>query len=427
MSLFLPMDQTYWYLPKTRVQRLEHDLDVDVVIVGGGMAGLSAAQACIARGLKVALIEKTFCGSGATGKSSGFITPDAEFSFSDLVRMKDLQTAQKVWKFVTSGVDTIRATISQYSIECEYQERDTCMLATSRKSFKKLSHEHEVRSAHSLESKLYTKESIKDVVAGTGYFGGVSYGNTFSIKAFDYCQALKNILRKQGALIFEESPVTEILANGVKTESARVTARKIIVAVDHLLPQLAPFTYDVYHVQTFLMASAPLPTHVAQSIFPDRQMMAWDTNMIYNYFRLTPDNRLLLGGADLFSTYSSSASYGNTRIFKKLSRYAQTHFPQLSLQWEYMWPGLIGITKDLFPLAGLDKKKANIFYISGAAGLPWAAALGAYAVEALYDNRSDLDALFNPYRSFFIPHTVQALIGKKLSFALSNFKQVGSL
>ena len=135
-------------------------------------------------------------------------------------------------------------------------------------------------------------------------------------------------------------------------------------------------------------------------------MMAWDTDLIYHYFRLTHDNRLLLGGADIFSTYSSQPSFHNRRVFKQLSHYAQKYFPQLPLQWEYMWPGLIGITKDLFPLAGKDKDNPNIYYISGAAGLPWAAALGRYAIDALYEKRDDLDEFFNPYRRFCIPHAL---------------------
>jgi gamma-glutamylputrescine oxidase len=259
------------------------------------------------------------------------------------------------------------------------------------------------------------------------YYGGASYGKTFSIKAFDYCQALKTILKSQGVQIFEESPAQEILATGVKTQHGTIEAQKIIVATDRFLPELAPFAYDMYHVQTFLMASAPLPQEQADALFPTRRMMAWDTDLIYHYFRLTPDNRLLLGGADLFSTYSANANYHNARVFKNLTRYAKDYFPHLSLEWEYMWPGLIGITKDIFPLAGKDKYTKNIYYIGGAAGLPWAAALGNYAIDSLYDNRAELDKFFNPYRRYLIPHAVQAIIGTKLSFALSNFQKVGSL
>jgi len=417
-----PFPETYWYQTKKDITRLEHDHAVDIVIIGGGMAGLSAAQACIRRGLKVAVIEKTFCGAGASGKSSGFITPDAEFSFGDIIDIHGPDNALQIWSFICAGVENIRSNIHTYALSCEYQEHDTLVLATSQKAFnKRLIQEHKTRLKHGLESHLHTQQTIKTIINGTGYYGGVSYGKTFSIKAFDYCQGLKKVLQSQGAYIFEESPVIQVLPTGIKTRDAKIDAQKIIVATDRFLPELAPFSYDLYHVQTFLMASAPLPASDAQKLFPTRPMMAWDTDLIYHYFRLTPDNRLLLGGADLFSTYSQHANYHNSRVFKNLTRYAKNYFPELSLEWEYIWPGLIGITKDIFPLAGIDKNNKNIYYISGAAGLPWAAALGAQTAARILEDDTRFDGDFSPYRHFALGGAVQHVLGTPLTFALSNF------
>jgi len=85
----MPQDQVFWYLNGgvTGVTPLMHDIACDVVVVGGGMAGLTAAQAFCAKGLSVVLIEKNYCGAGASGKSSGFITPDSELSLFELARI----------------------------------------------------------------------------------------------------------------------------------------------------------------------------------------------------------------------------------------------------------------------------------------------------------------------------------------------------
>jgi gamma-glutamylputrescine oxidase len=423
-----PINETFWYLAPESIETLTQDVTVDLVIVGGGMAGLSAAQAAAARGLKVAIVEKYFCGSGASGKSSGFMSPDAEFSFSDLVRMKGPEHATHIWNFICSGVETIRSTITTHAIKCDYEVKDTLVLASTVRSLKKLEHEHTTRLHYGYDSTFYTAETVNSVVNGVGYHGGYSYNKTFSIKSFAYCQALKKILQQQGVLIFEESPVVEVSATGVRTMQATITAQKIIIATDYHAPELAPaLKYDAYHVQTFLAVSAPLPETATQQLFPGKPVMAWDTDLIYHYFRLTADNRLLIGGANIFETYASRESYHNNFVFKNLSGYAHQRFPQLPLQWEYMWPGLIGITKDLFPLAGKDKDHPHIYYISCAGGLPWACALGNYAIDALYENRSELDQFFNPYRRFLIPHAIQAVIGTKLTFALCNFKEVSSL
>jgi glycine/D-amino acid oxidase-like deaminating enzyme len=92
----------------------------------------------------------------------------------------------------------------------------------------------------------------------------------------------------------------------------------------------------------------------------------------------------------------------------------------LELQFEQFWPGLIGLSKDIAPIAGRDKKYPSIYYIAAAAGLPIAAALGNYCADHIVDNRDDLKDYFSPYRKFPIGGFMQRIIGTKLSFALSN-------
>jgi gamma-glutamylputrescine oxidase len=95
-------------------------------------------------------------------------------------------------------------------------------------------------------------------------------------------------------------------------------------------------------------------------------------------------------------------------------------FPQVSVRWEYIWPGLIGITKDLLPIAGQDERMANVYYAGAAAGLPWSAAAGRYIAEKIVGRRSDYDLFFSPRRSFFVSDSTQTLIGTKAAFGLSN-------
>ena len=167
------------------------------------------------------------------------------------------------------------------------------------------------------------------------------------------------------------------------------------------------------------MLSAPLSPEQIKQIFPEKDFLVWDTNLIYSYFRLTADNRLLVGGADLLATYASS-EWHNSSVYKKHTNYIKKKFPNLELNFEYYWPGMIGISKDLMPLAGPDLDDSNIYYIGACSGLPWAAALGRYSVEKLINKRSDFDQFFSPQRKFFIGPKLQKVLGKPISFALSN-------
>ena len=74
-----------------------------------------------------------------------------------------------------------------------------------------------------------------------------------------------------------------------------------------------------------------------------------------------------------------------------------------------------------------DKNDPSLYYVSGAAGLPWAAALGVYSAESIVNKRNDLDDVFSPDRHFTLGPTVQKILGTKLTFALSNFMRTRSL
>src|SRR5580692_4360505 len=106
--IHLPDDIVFWHLNNKDIVPLRHSLETEVVIVGGGMAGLTAAQGFVEKGARVVLVEKNFCGAGASGKSSGFITPNSELSLSDLERFYGIAEAQKLWNFVVGGVEHIR-------------------------------------------------------------------------------------------------------------------------------------------------------------------------------------------------------------------------------------------------------------------------------------------------------------------------------
>ncbi len=427
ITLF-PQDTVFWYLDKMDIKPLTDDITTDVVVIGGGMAGLTAAQSFHEKGLKVVLLEKNFCGSGASGKSSGFITPDSELPLRDLIEMYGETRAKELWEFITSGVTHIKNNIEKFNIDCDYQKQDTLVVANTQSTFNSMiEKEHAGRTQLGFQSTLLDDKHLAQTLGTNQYKGGVTYGETFGIQGYEYCQGMKKVLQELGVQIYEETPVVEIQDQLVTTPKAIVRARYIIVCSDYFTTQLGLLTDKIYHAQTFLMVSAPLQEAQIKKIFPDKKYLVWDTDLVYHYYRMTRDNRLLLGGASLLYTYAKEEKHNNKRMIKKLNNYFTTKFPQAKVQFEYIWPGLIGISKDLFPLAGFDQKIPSVYYIAAAAGLPWAAALGKYSAERILDNKVCFDDLLSPYRSFPIGATTQAILGKQLSFAISNFLTVKSM
>jgi gamma-glutamylputrescine oxidase len=428
MQLY-PQDQVFWYLNNpAEITPLTQDISTDILIVGGGMAGLTAAQAFQAQGRSVVLIEKNYCGAGASGKSSGFITPDSELSLFELEQMFGTETGNKIWKLIGVGVDVIRNNINTHKIECDYQEQDTLVLANTARAFKNdIEKEYKKRQESGYPSILYDRHHVRSVIGSEDYMGGISYGGTFGIHGYKYCLGMKQALQTWGVKIYEETPAITIQEKKVVTPHGTISADRIIVCTDRFEPAASTLWDKIYHVQTFLMMSSPLSDAQVAQIFPEKRYMVWDTDMVYQYFRLTGDNRLMLGGSDVFYTYAQSESHNNTHVAKKLINYCRKKFPSIAIEFEYIWPGLIGISKDVFPVAGFDEKMPSVYYIAGACGLPFAAALATHCADRIINNNTEFDAQLSPYRSFTLGSGIQRILGTRLTFALSNFLAVGSL
>lgn len=420
--LWPPQDQSFWYLQRGPTQPLRKDITTQVVVVGGGMAGLSATQSFVAMGQQVVLLEQYYCGAGASGKSSGFITPNAELSLRDFDRRYGKDVAKRIWDLITGGVEKIRTNILNYNLDCDYQPQDTIVVANDKKALQALKDENKDLEQLGYKSIYYDEQSIKKYVGSEGYFGGVGYEDTFGIDGYKYCQEMKRILEQQGVQIYEETPVLQVNQKQVKTAHATVTADHIIVCVDRFLPDLDLLTKEIYHAQTFLMVSQVLTPEQLKTIFPEKNYMVWDTEFIYNYYRVTGQGRLLLGGGSVFNTFDKNESYHNQYMYRKLTKYFAKKFPTLSIQFEQYWPGLIGLSKDIGPIAGADKDRKSIYYISAAAGLPIAVGMGTYSAEHILQGRTDLDSYLTPYRSYFIGRGLQTLLGTKIAFGLSNLK-----
>jgi gamma-glutamylputrescine oxidase len=419
-----PLARVFWHdqrrRPASPSSPLAKEESADVVVVGGGVAGLSCAQALNAQGRKVILLEKDDCGSGASGRSSGFVTPDSEMELSSLVHSRGIEIAKRLWEFVVSGVDDIRENIQRHNIDCDFQVQDSLFLAASPRGATHVIAEHDARTRVGYDSTLYDAKTIRSVLGSDECCGGVRYEGTFGINAYLYCQGLRDILRDAGVVIHEQTCVSEVHEGRVVANGFSVRADAVVLCVDHHLPEFHLLSKEVYHTQTFLAVSTPLNDAQVSAIFPNGRLMVWDSDLIYQYFRLTGDNRLLVGASSARYTYAAEKHSVVSGILEKMRAYLGEKFPHTTVDFEYFWEGLIGVSKDLLPLAARDPARPTISFVSGATGLPWAAALGRYMAEKLASNRCDLDAEFDPGRHFVVGPTVQGLIGKPAAFALSH-------
>ena len=403
---------------------LTRDLRCDVLIIGGGMSGVMAAAEFIGTGQSVVLLEQNILGGSSTGRSAGFLTPDSELELSQLMRRYGVKGAKELWEVPCRGIDLILANVRTHDLDCDLIRQDSLFLGIGGSGRKEVASEVESRRRLGFASTHYDEAALRRVLHAEGYTAAVRYSDTYGINALLYVQGMKQVLLKNGIQVFESTEVREIRDHTARCHAGSVTAGAIIVAIDKMTRAFDPLADQVFHAQTFLSISEPLSDAEVSAVFPGDHFQCWDSTLVYSYFRLTGDQRLLLGGGSAATTFLRHA-YTSPRVIGRVIAGLRRHFSALRrLHFIQYWPGLIDSTRDLLPVVVRPPGHDHLHFILGAVGLPWAAFSGSFAARnvrgvAAADDRRYY-RYFSDRRHFFLPAGLERVIGKPLLFSINN-------
>jgi len=436
------INQDWWFTTllinrHTYCPPLTKAIKCDVLIVGGGFSGVSAAAEFLRKGLSVVLIEKNIVGGSSSGRSAGFLTPDSELELHQLVRRYGTKAAAEIWDAPVSGIDRLVSNIRKNDIQCGLIRQDSLFLGLGTGGQEAVASELECRqSVGFTDQQTYDATQLKAVIGAQGYTAGIRYGGTYGVNPLMCLQSFKDLLIDGGMQVFESTAMDRLEDHTVYTHAGSVTADSIIIAVDKLSNTINPLADEVFHAQTFLSVTEPLSDRELHTLFPSgEQMQCWDSKLVYSYFRLTGDNRLLLGGGTPVTTFLKDA-YNNPGIIRRVIKDFRSHFPQLTdLSFIQYWPGQIDVTRDLLPVIARPPGHEHVRFILGCVGIPWATFCGSFAARnVLGEADEDYRKYFNYFsneRAFGLPSSLGKVIGKPLLFSMANswakFYQVDTL
>jgi len=417
-----PLPSVFWYrsLPTTRRPALTGTHRTDNLVIGGGIAGLSCAQRLIELGQQVTLIEASFIGAGATGKSSGFITPDSELGVTQLRRRFGDATARTLWQSAKDACDLIKQNVIDSGQDCGMIEADSFYCSRGRSGPRSLRDEHDAQTALGFDAHWH-EHDITEWLGTSRYTAALRTSGTFGIQGTQYANALATLLESRGLTLLEHTPATDIAEGLVATLNGTIEAQRIFVCTDRYAPRLGIQTRSVYRARTYLAITRPLPRDLLHQLFPKGPLLVWDTDLVYQYFRPTPDHRLLVGGSLL--THSTRAGTPDPAAgLRHLTQYIESTFPQLApARFEAYWPGLIGVSKDILPIAGPVADTRTIHCALCAAGLPWSTLAARTAVDSALERPSPIAPYFNPARAFGPADSLQPLLGKPNTWGLAYY------
>jgi glycine/D-amino acid oxidase-like deaminating enzyme len=330
--------------------------DFEVAVIGAGFTGLNAARVLAKSGLKVALLEAEHVGYGASGRNGGHLNSGHFASFGAIkARFGDAQ-ARRLWRAYDDSIDLIEAIIDEEKIDCNFRRGGKLKLASKASHVKGLQAMcEEIRREVDPTVEWLSSDDIRQELGSDAFHGAVLSPKSAMMHMGHYANGLAEAAHRHGAMIWEHNAVTgrERLPNGwrLTTPTGSLSARQVILATDaYTTETFGYFRRRMMSVASFIIATRPLTPQEVAATLPGNRNYTNSLN-IANYFRLTPDNRMLFGGRARFSASSNQKT--DTGSGQLLRQQMLSMFPQLAdVEIDYCWGGLVGCTQDRYPRAG---------------------------------------------------------------------------
>lgn len=399
---------------------LEGATQCDVCIVGGGLAGLSAAIELRKAGMDVVVLEGMQIGWGASGRNGGQALNGLACDMSVVRRQLGAPAARSIWDMTVEAVQLIRQRCREFSIDCQWQDGFLAAAIGARRArelrewVEDLEREYGYGGMQSIEG-----TAIRDWIASDRYAGLAYDPRGGHLHPLLYTQGLARAATQLGARIHERTRAVRLERGTqpvVHTAKGSVRCRHVLLAGNVYLDELAPqIGSRIMPVGTFIAASGRLDAARANALIPSRAAVC-DTQFVLDYFRLSADNRMLFGGRVSYSTVAP------IRLAAAMRQRMIHVFPQLDdIDVEYSWGGFVDITMNRAPDFG--RIDSNIFYLQGFSGhgLALTGMAGRVAAEAIrgFAERFDLFAKlrhreFPGGRAFRTPALVLAMAWYRL-------------
>jgi glycine/D-amino acid oxidase-like deaminating enzyme len=322
---------------------LREQLQADIVIVGGGIAGCSAALHAAEAGARVVLLEGQSIGWGASSRNAGHLPAATKHEPEEVVRLYGEAFGPRIVDASENGPRTVAAIAERHGIDCELSFPGIITAAHTSQAFDGLKERVDFWKKRGRPLEVLDRATLVSMLGSSFYLGGIIDRRGGSINPLAYVRGLARAANKSGARLYENSRAQSLRRDGdkwlVQTAEGAVQADKVFLCTNAYTDDLWPgLRRTVIPVRTMQFTTKPLSDNLLKAVLPGRQPMI-DTRRVLISVRIHQDGRLHFG-------CGPSMRAGSAPTWQAARARLQEVFPQLGdVECDDYWPGWMAFNK----------------------------------------------------------------------------------
>jgi len=370
-------------------------IETDICIIGGGLAGLTAAYDLAKAGRRVVLLEARRVGWGASGRNGGFVSPGYSLGFDAIAARVGTAAAKELFRMSIEGMQIVAGNIASLAITAAAP----CpgILAAVRYDAGRDLADHRDWLAREFDYPVahLDRAALGEHLTSPRYHQALHDQNAFHFDPLAYCLGLARAATAAGAVIHEATPADKIEGGAggwsITTPQGRVSAREVVVTTGGYTDRLVPELHRAFlPIATYVMISRAAPDLIASAIHT--RSAIGDDRRAGDYYRLVDDGKRVLWGGKITTRTTEPRDLG-----KLLHQTMTDTYPQLAgLQTDTVWTGLMSYARHRMPQIG--KLASGLWHCTafGGHGMNTTAIGGRVIAEAIL-GQSDRYRRFAPF------------------------------